>query len=230
MGRLPASVSRHAIALITGLCGPATLVPAAAQTAAWPTRPVRLMMAFTAGGPADVMARSVQQLGEALGQALVIENRGGNEAGTEVARNDGDGHTFLITTSTTVNPSIFARMPFDPQKDLQPWPCSQQPALPNHAHHAGGPQFQGLHRPRRGSSTTPQLAGELRKQSAGITATHLPHRGAVPVIQAVMTGQIDFSASRPARDSPPSLLQVDGLSRGLHAARGLPREGGRRGP
>jgi tripartite-type tricarboxylate transporter receptor subunit TctC len=84
------------------------------------------MVAFPAGGLADVMARSVQpQLGEALGQPLVIENRGGtggNVAGTEVARNGGDGLTFLITTSTTesVNPSIFARMPFDPQKDLQP--------------------------------------------------------------------------------------------------------------
>ncbi|MDP9965510.1 tripartite-type tricarboxylate transporter receptor subunit TctC [Variovorax paradoxus] len=130
MSRLPVSVSRHAIALITGLCGLAMLVPAAAQTAAWPTRPVRLRVAFPAGGLADVMTRSVQQqFGEALGQPLVIENRGGaggNVAGTEVARNGGDGHTFLITTSTTelVNPSMFARMPFDPQKDLQPWPCS----------------------------------------------------------------------------------------------------------
>ena len=74
MSRLPASVSRRAIALITGLCGLATLVLAAAQTAAWPTRPVRLMVAFPAGGLADVMARSVQQqLGEALGQPVVIE-------------------------------------------------------------------------------------------------------------------------------------------------------------
>jgi tripartite-type tricarboxylate transporter receptor subunit TctC len=130
VSRLPASVSRHAIAMITDLCGLATLVPAAAQTAAWPTRPVRLRVAFLAGGLTDVMARSVQQqLGEGLGQPLVIENRGGavgKVAGTEVTRNGGDGHTFLITFSTTesVNPSMFARMPFDPQKDLQPWHCS----------------------------------------------------------------------------------------------------------
>lgn len=87
-------------------------------------------MAFPAGGLADVIARSVQQqLGEALEQPLVIENRGGavgKVAGTEVTRNGGDGHTFLITTSTaeSVHPSMFARMPFVPQKDLQPWHCS----------------------------------------------------------------------------------------------------------
>ena len=198
------------MALIAGLCGLATLVPAAAQTVAWPTRPVRLMVAFPAGGLADVMARSVlQHLGEALGQPVVIENRGGaggNVAGTEVACNGGDRHTFLITTSTTesVNPSMFARVPFDPRKDLQPvallansqlFLITRTTLAANKfkdfiAHAKANPDKMSYGSAANG--TTAPLAGELLKQSAGITATHVPSRGAAPVIRDVMAGQIDF--------------------------------------
>jgi tripartite-type tricarboxylate transporter receptor subunit TctC len=210
VNRLSAPLHRRAFALLAGLCGLATLVPAVAQPATWPTRPVRLVVAFPAGGLADVMARSIQpQLSEALGQPVVIDNRGGaggNVAGTEVARNGGDGHTFLITTSTTesVNPLLFARMPFDPQKDLQPVGLLANSRLflitratlePNTlkdfiAYAKARPDK--LSYGSAGNGTTPHLAGELLKQSAGITATHVPYRGAAPVIQDVMAGQIDF--------------------------------------
>lgn len=210
MNRFSASLQRSAFALLASLCGLATLAPAAAQTTPWPTRPVRLVVAFPSGGLADVLARLIQpQLSEALGQPVVIENRGGaggNVAGTEVARNGGDGHTFLVTTSTTesVNPSMFARMPFDPQKDLQPVGLlanSQlfliaRPTLePNTlkdfiAYTKANPNKMSYG--SAGNGTTPHLAGELLKQNAGITATHLPYRGAAPVIQDVMAGQIDF--------------------------------------
>ena len=210
MNRPFASLHRRAFALLAGLCGLATLAPAAAQTTPWPTRPVRLVVAFPAGGLADVMARSIQpQLSEALGQPVVIENRGGaggNVAGTEVARNGGDGHTFLITTSTTesVNPSMFARMPFDPQKDLQPVgllansqlflitrPTLEPNTLKDFIAYAKAHPNK-MSYGSAGNGTTPHLAGELLKQSAGITATHVPYRGAAPVIQDVMAGQIDF--------------------------------------
>lgn len=183
----------------------------AGAQAPWPTKPVRFVVAFPPGGLADVMMRSLQpQLGEALGQPIIIDNRGGaggNVAGAEVVRSGGDGHTFLVTTSTTesVNPTMFNRMPFDPQKDLLPVALlanSQlflitRPTLsPNtlkefvaYAKANPGKLSYGS----AGSGTTPHLAGELLKQSAGITAVHIPYKGAAPAIQDVMAGQIDFA-------------------------------------
>lgn len=183
---------------------------AAAQSAPWPSKPIRLVVAFPPGGLADVMARVLQgPLGEALGQPVLIDNRGGaggNLAGTEVVRNGGDGHTFLITVSTTesVNPALFAVMPFDPAKDLQHvallansqlFLITRPTLAPNtlqefiaYARANPGRLSYGS----AGNGTTPHLGGELFKQGAGIFATHIPYRGAAPAIQDVMAGQIDF--------------------------------------
>ena len=176
----------------------------------WPSKPVRLVVAYPAGGLADVMARMLQpQLAEALGQAVVIDNRGGaagNIAGAEVARN-GDDHTFLVTTTTTVsvNPVMFTKMPFDAAKDLQPVgllantqlflvtrptlaPNTLRELLATMKAHPGK-----LHYGSAGAGTTPHLGGELFKQGAGVFATHIPYRGAAPVIQDLMAGQIDYA-------------------------------------
>lgn len=182
-----------------------------ARASEWPNRPVRLVVAFPPGGLADVLARAIQpHLTESLKQPVLIDNRGGaagNVAGSEVAHNGGDGHTFLITVSTTesVNPTMFPKMPFDPRKDLQPVGLlanSQlflivRPSLGTRsvadflAHakaHPGSLSYGSA-----GNGTTPHLAGELLKRNAGITATHVPYRGAAPAIQDVMAGQVDFS-------------------------------------
>jgi tripartite-type tricarboxylate transporter receptor subunit TctC len=182
-----------------------------AEGGAWPTKPVRLVVAFPAGGLADVLARGLQaQLAKALGQPIVIDNRGGaagNVAGTEVVRNGADGHTFLVTATTTesVNPVLFASMPFDPQKDLQPvallantqlflvarptLPAGSVKELVQLMKTKPGPFNYGS----AGNGTTPHLAGELFKQSAGVLATHIAYRGAAPAVQDVMAGHIDFS-------------------------------------
>lgn len=197
-------------AACTPLLGLPSLRAQAQGAAAWPTRPVRLVVAFPPGGLADVMARALQpQLTEALGQPVVIDNKagaGGNVAGTEVVRNGHDGHTFLVTVSTTesVNPAMFPRMPFDPQQDLQPVALlanSQlflivRPTLPvrtlqEFVEHARA--HPGMNYGSAGNGTTPHLAGELFKQAAGVQATHVPYRGAAPAIQDVMAGQVDFS-------------------------------------
>ncbi len=184
---------------------------AGAQTAAWPSKPIRLVVAFPPGGLADVMARALQgPLGEALGQPVLVENRGGaggNLAGTEVVRNGGDGHTFLVTVSTTesVNPAMFTSMPFDPGKDLQHVAMLANSQLflitrstlpPNtlqefvaYARANPGKLSYGS----AGNGTTPHLGGELFKQAAGVFATHIPYRGAAAAIQDVMAGQIDFA-------------------------------------
>ena len=181
-----------------------------AQARAWPSRPVRFVVAFPPGGLADVMMRVIQPaLSQALGTPVVIDNRGGaggNVAAMEMLRAR-DEHSFLVTVSTTesVNPSMFANMPFDPVKQLQHvallansqlFLVTRPTLAPNdlksfvaYAKANPGKLSYGS----AGTGTTPHLAGELFKQSAGIFATHIPYRGAAPAIQDVMAGQIDFS-------------------------------------
>lgn len=185
--------------------------PAAWAQAAWPSKPVRMVVAFPAGGLADVLIRILEaQLVEALGQPVLIDNRGGaagNLAATEVVRNGTDGHTFLVTVTTTesVNPVMFKSMPVDPQRDLQHVALLAntqlflvvKPTLPVNsvkelvAYAKANPGKLSYGSP--GAGTTPHLAGELFKQGAGIFATHIPYRGAAPVIQDVMANQIDFA-------------------------------------
>jgi len=181
------------------------------QPAAWPTKPVRMVVAFPPGGLADVLTRMIQpQLSEALGQPVTIDNRSGasgNVAAVEVVRNGGDGHTFLInvTTIESVNPLMFERMPFDSAKDLQhvallantqlflitrpTLEVNNLKELVAHARANPGKLSYGS----AGSGTTPHIAGELFKQNTGVFATHIPYRGAAPAIQDVMAGQIDFA-------------------------------------
>jgi tripartite-type tricarboxylate transporter receptor subunit TctC len=211
MIRFPFRNTRRTFSVLAGLSGLSVMMHARAQKSSWPTKPVRLVVAFPPGGLADVLSRLIhQQLGEALGQPVIIENRagaGGNVAGTEVAHNGGDGHTFLVTISTTesVNPSMFARMPFDPQKDLQPVallansqlfmitrPTLAPSTLAEFVEHAKA-HPDTLNYGSGGNGTTIHLAGELLKQNAGITATHVPYKGVAPAIKDVMAGQIDFT-------------------------------------
>ena len=199
---------RALVVLAMGMLGS---VGAGAQTqpAAWPGKPVRLVVAFPPGGLADVMARMLQpQLSEALGQAVVIDNRGGgggNVAAAEVARNGGDGHTFLVnvTTIESVNPLMFERMPFD-AKDLQhvallantqlflvTRPTLEVNNLKEFVAYARAHPGK-LSYGSAGNGTTPHIAGELFKQNTGVFATHIPYRGAAPAIGDLMAGQIDF--------------------------------------
>ena len=190
------------------IAGGLASAPALAQ--AWPNKPVRLIVSYPPGGLADIMARLLQQpLTEALGQPLVIENRGGaagNLAADAVAKSS-DGHTFLVTTSSieSVNPVMFDKMSYDPAKDLVPVALLAnsrlflvtKPALPPNdlkAFVAYARAHPGqLSYGSAGSGTTPHLAGEMFKRNAGIYATHVPYRGAAPALQDVLAGQIDFA-------------------------------------
>jgi tripartite-type tricarboxylate transporter receptor subunit TctC len=202
---------RRRLSILASLGGLLAWSRVGAQAPAWPSKPVRLVVALAPGGLADVLSRTIESpLSKALGQQVVIDNRGGaggNVGGVEVARNGGDGHTFLIAPSTleSVNPLIFPRMPFDPQKDLMPVALLAnshlfllvRPTLPVNTlkeflayakAHPGTLSYGSA-----GNGTTPHLAGELLKQGAGITATHVAYRGAAPAIQDVLSGQIDFA-------------------------------------
>lgn len=183
----------------------------AAAQPAWPSKPVRLVVAYPPGGLADIMARVLQQpLAEALGQPLVIDNRSGaagNLAAEVVVKSGGDGHSFLVVTSSieSVNPFMFDKMSFDPKKDLvhiallansrlylvtrQSLPPANLKDFVAYARANPGRLSYGS----AGAGTTPHLAGEMFKQNANFFATHIPYRGAAPALQDVLAGQIDFA-------------------------------------
>jgi tripartite-type tricarboxylate transporter receptor subunit TctC len=182
--------------------------PVAAQPA-WPERTVTLVVSFPPGGSTDVAARLLAPaLSEAFGRTVVVENRpgaGGNIAIGAVARAQPDGHTLLVTSSAfVVNPSLYARVPYDPVRDFAP--VTTLGASPNvFAVRATSP-FRSLGEvlaaarasPDRlnyassGVGTTPHLAGELLKLRAGVTVQHIVFGGAGPATQGALAGTVEM--------------------------------------
>ncbi|WP_395350730.1 Bug family tripartite tricarboxylate transporter substrate binding protein [Variovorax sp. UC122_21] len=186
--------------------------PAWADTAtAWPAKPVKVIVNFPPGGAADQIARAVAQpLQEALKQPVVIENRGGangNLGGEAVARAPADGYTLLMSSGgmVSVNPHLYARMSFDPAKDLVPVAAAARvlvflvakPSLPPAnvrdfiAYARANPGKLSYASP--GSGSSPHLAGEMFKSQAGLFALHVPYRGAAPALQDLLAGQVDYA-------------------------------------
>ncbi len=177
---------------------------------AWPTKPVKIVVNFPPGGAADVIARAVAApLQEALGQPVVVENRGGsggNIGGEAVAKSAADGYTLLMSSGgmVSINPHIYAKMPFDPVKDLVPVAAGARvlvflvvkPDFPANDAKAfiadlkAKPGKRSFGSP--GNGTTPHLAGEMMKAQAGLFAVHVPYRGAAPALTDLLAGQIDF--------------------------------------
>ena len=182
----------------------------ASPAPAWPTHPVRLVVAFPPGGAADLLARLIgQSLTETLGQPVVIENKGGsngNIGGEAVARSAPDGYTLLMASGSLVaiNPHIYASMPFDPAKDIVPVASvarvpfylvirAENPAQDYKAFIAdlkSNPGKRNFGSPGIGSS--PHLAAELLKKMTGTDAVHVPYRGAAPALNDLLGGQLDF--------------------------------------
>ena len=203
----PPRLRRRLLALATGL---ACALPTLAWAQAWPTKPLRIVVNFPPGGAADQIARAVAQpLQEALGQPVVVENRGGaggNIGGEVVAKSPADGYTLLMSSGgmVSINPYLYARMPFDPVKDLTPVAAaarvlvflSVRPDLPVKdareflAYLNSRPGRLSFGTPGNGSS--PHLAAEMMKVQAGVFAVHVPYRGAAPAMQDLLAGQIDF--------------------------------------
>jgi tripartite-type tricarboxylate transporter receptor subunit TctC len=182
--------------------------PAHAQT--WPSKPIKLVVNFPAGGAADQIARAIATpLGEALGQPVVVDNRGGaggNIGGEVVAKSPPDGYTLLLTSGglVSINPSIYPKMTFNPAKDLVPVAAAARvvvylvvkKTLPVSdaksfiAYLKANPGKLSYGSPGNGSS--PHLAGEMFKDMSQTFAIHVPYRGAAPAMQDLLGGQIDF--------------------------------------
>src|SRR6266850_1049342 len=185
----------------------AMLVSQAALAQAWPNRPVRLLVPFAAGaGTNDIMARLVgQHLGAGLGQPVVIENRpgAGGIAGTDAAAKAApDGYTFLMTNVSLVTSAyLYARLPYDPQKDFVPVSLVATAPLMLVVHPSvAAKSVQELvalakANPGRltygsgGVGSTPHLSGELFKSLAGIDAVHVPYKGGAPALNDLVGAQ-----------------------------------------
>src|SRR6201981_2919187 len=179
----------------------------------YPSRPVRVVVGFPAGGPTDVIARLVaQKLSDSLGQQFVVENTpgaGGNTASGQVARATPDGYTIMaISTGFMVNPSLYAKGPYDPIKDFAP--ITLVAASPNVV--VVNPQVPAKTLPELvklirdnpgkysfagpGVGSTPHLGGELFRLTYKLDLVHVPFTGAAPAVQATMGGHtpIAFTA------------------------------------
>lgn len=199
---------RNALALACAACALAMPVAAVADT--WPSKPIKVIVNFPAGGAADQIARAVSQpLQTALGQPVVVENRGGaggNIGGDAAAKSPADGYTLLLSSGgmVSVNPHLYPKMPFDPVKDLTPVAAAARvlvflevkPTLPVNtiqdflAHLKANPGKLTFGSPGNGSS--PHLAAEMMKAQANVFAVHVPYRGAAPAMQDLLGGQVDF--------------------------------------
>ena len=179
----------------------------------YPTRPVRVVVGFPAGGPTDIIARIVaQKLSESLGQQFYVENlpgAGSNIASGQVARAAPDGYTIMaISTGFMVNPSLYAKVPYDPVKDFSA--VSLVAASPNvvvvnpEVPAKTLPELVKLIRDNPGKysyagpgiGSTPQLGGELFRLTYKLDLIHVPFTGAAPAVQSTIGGHtpIAFTA------------------------------------
>ncbi len=201
------NLARIIAAAVLGLA--ATSIHTLASAQAWPSKPIRIVIGFAPGGTTDVMARVMaQSLTEALGQTVVVDNKpgaSGNIGAGEVVRAAADGYTFLIapTSFETANPYLF-KQTLNPAKDLTPVAgvgrsqmylivkpqTVQKDAKEFIAFAKANPDK--LSYASAGAGTPPHLAAELFKSVTGITATHIPYKGAAPALQDVMAGQADY--------------------------------------
>jgi len=199
---------KKAIRILVLWC--AALAPIMVLAQAYPSKPVRLIVPFPAGGPADIFGRYLAQgMSANLGQAVVIENISGMSGVLGVdraAKSPPDGHTLALISSSaaSISPFAMAKMPFEPARDLAlvtavvrvPEVIAVNPALPvstlaeliGYAKANPGKVNYGSAGP--GSIT--HLAGELLKAEAGIDIVHVPYKGAAPAVTDLLGGQVQM--------------------------------------
>jgi tripartite-type tricarboxylate transporter receptor subunit TctC len=202
---------RHTLALLS--LAALHALPAAAQSA-WPSKPVRIVVPFPAGGTTDILARALApEFSRVFGQPFVVENKagaGGNVGAAEVAKAAPDGHTFLMGTVGThaINPALYAKMPYDHVKDFVP--VTLVAGVPNvlvlnpaNAQKYGINSVADLVKVAKanpgklnfsssGNGTSIHLAGELFKVQTGTFMVHFPYRGSAPALTDLIGGNMDL--------------------------------------
>lgn len=202
--RLLASLLGFTVALVAGSAG---------AQGAWPNKPVRIVVPFPPGGTTDILARAIApELSKALGQSVIVDNRpgaGGNVGADLVAKSAPDGYSVLMGTVGThgINKSLYARLPFDPQKDFAP--ITLVAGVPNvMVMNAERARALGIgsavdfiryakahpgqfNMASSGNGTSIHLAGELFKSMAGVFMTHIPYSGSGPAMMGMLSGNVD---------------------------------------
>lgn len=187
----------------------------------WPAKPVRIVVAYPPGGGIDVMARQIaERLTGALGQPVVVENKPGANtivATDAVAKSPSDGYTVLMTTDATfsINPHLYPKLPFDPQRDFIPVTMLvllhqllvAHPSLPANSLdeliRLAKAKPRSINYASYGSGSQPHLAGEMLKNRAGIDLVHVPYKGISLAVPAVMTGEVQLTFAGIATSSGP---------------------------
>ncbi len=201
------------LALRASLVGLVVLVPLAAPDASaqgFPTRPVRIIDAFPAGGAGDVIARILSpRLGEAIGQTVIVENRpgaGGNIGAEVAAKAPADGHTMFMGVSVVLAPSrsLYANLPYDALRDFMPvsrvgtgaYLLASHPSLPvksvKDVVALARAKPGALNYASGGIGSGQHLAGELFKSRTGIALTHVAYKGGPPAVAAVAAGESEI--------------------------------------
>jgi tripartite-type tricarboxylate transporter receptor subunit TctC len=202
----PRSLSRRHFNAALGAC---LALPLAARAQAFPSKPIRILVPFAAGGPTDLMARAVgKSLSASIGQPVIVENKpggGGVIAMSEVTRQPADGYTLVFPSILAVtNPALMANYPFDTLRDFSPltvvgyiphalvvkpdFPAKDLQALVAMAKANPGSINYGS----SGNGTSAHLGAALFAQRADIKVSHVPYRGAAPAVQDLLGGQIQF--------------------------------------
>src|SRR5215813_10271639 len=192
------------------LAAVAAALPALSRVAwaqAYPSRPVKIIVSFAAGGPTDILARlTAQWLSERLGQQFVVENRpggGGNIGAEAVVRAPADGYTLLLVGgNNAINATLYDKLNFNFIRDIAPVAgiirapnvMAVNPSVPAKtipeviAYAKANPRKLNMASP--GVGTTPHVAGELFKMMAGVDMVHVPYRGGGPALTDLFAGQV----------------------------------------
>lgn len=226
--------SRLRSALLSTVIIAATAIAAPlARAAEYPTRAIKLVVPYAAGGPTDVLARLVADyLSRDLKQTTVVENKPGAQgaiAAEQVARAEPDGYTLFVTAASimVLNPLLYKKLPYDPQKDLRmlsvvtdlPVVMEVHPSVPAKtvkefvAYAKANPGK--LNFGSAGTGGTIHLAGEMFKQIAGVEMTHVPYKGAGPALTDLLSGNIQVMFDTLSTALPPvkgGLLRPLGVS------------------
>lgn len=203
--------SLHGLVISAFTMGALSTVTGAMAQAAYPSKPISLVVPYPPGGATDIIGRIMAQaMSKSLGQPVVVENKAG--AGTvigaaEVAQAQADGYTLLISSNTTftVNPAIKAKLPYDPAKNFESVAgIGSSPlvllANPNVPVKTVKELVAAANQPNAkfafgsfGSGTTSHLAGEMFKYMAGVDILHVPYKGSAPAMTDLIGGQIQFT-------------------------------------
>jgi tripartite-type tricarboxylate transporter receptor subunit TctC len=204
---------------LAGAVAAPAILPSQAFSAAWPTKPVHIVVPFTPGGSTDITARLVgNRLQEVWGQTVIIDNRGGaggNIAADQVAHSDPDGYTIFISgPGMATNQFLYSKLSYDPVGDFAPVTMLiTQPNLmcvPNSLPVKTVREFIDYCNANKGkvtfassgTGTTLHLSGELFKRLAKVEMTHVPYRGGAPATNDLIPGRVDVIF-----DNLPSIIQ-----------------------